>query len=306
LDTKTAKNSINLSESEIKALLQLIFELGIQYDKVSSYNLISYAKKYYNSLSSKKGVQLHFFLQTIITLEEDKWYKPNQLNKLASDNFRNSVPKLLNDFGLITNDQLYSIKNDGNLISPRELTELLQIMKDDLKILEKRVGIKSIKDKQNVQPGRKNKKELINYEGFPSHYKLSDEFISIKNLFRKSEFQLYFKNFIIENHLIKNYLIFTLDTILYNSSKLINIKIKPEYKERLNGLIKNKNLKEEKIIEGMLLLLLFGSKEIKNFSNILLDEILYSNNYTYILFLIKLSSFINKLKMKKSKLKIVV
>jgi len=84
----------------------------------------------------------------------------------------------------------------------------------------------------------------------------------------------------------------------FNSSKLMNIKIKSEDKERLkNELFKKGNAKQvEEITQITSFLLLFGSKEdIKNFSIGLIEDILSSNNYTFILFLIKLSGFINKL-----------
>ena len=138
MGNEKAKNSTNLTENEIMALLQLMFELGIQYDKVSAYNLDSYIKKFYNKFSYKKGLQLFFFLQTIMTLEPNKHYKPNELNKMISTNFRNLLPDLLYNFGLINDEQFYSIKkDDSNLIRPRELTELLHIMTDELMVLEK-------------------------------------------------------------------------------------------------------------------------------------------------------------------------
>jgi len=84
----------------------------------------------------------------------------------------------------------------------------------------------------------------------------------------------------------------------FNSSKLMNIKIKSEDKERLkNELFKKGNVKlVQDITQITFFLLLFGSKEdIKNFSSDIIEDILSSNNYTFILFLIKLSGFINKL-----------
>ena len=41
---KRRKTHVNLSENEIIALLQLMFELGIHYNKVSSYDFDSYIK----------------------------------------------------------------------------------------------------------------------------------------------------------------------------------------------------------------------------------------------------------------------
>jgi ABC-type siderophore export system fused ATPase/permease subunit len=86
--------------------------------------------------------------------------------------------------------------------------------------------------------------------------------------------------------------------MFFNSSKLINIKIKSEDKERLkNELFKKGNAKPvEDITQITSFLLLLGSKEdIKNFSIGFIEDILSSNNYTFLLFLIKLSGFINKL-----------
>ena len=299
MDTERAKNSISLSENEMRELLQVMFELGIQYDKVSAYTLDSYIQKFYNRFSYKKGLQLFYFLQTIMTLEPNKHYKPNELNKLTSTNFRTLIPDLSYNFGLIKDDQFYSIKkDDSNLIRPRELTELLHIITDELMVLEKMQGIESIKEKNDNRPGRRKKTEIKNYEGFPSSYKLSSEYVIIKGLFNKLEFLLLFKNFINKNELIKNHLIFTLNTMFFNSSKLMNIKIKSEDKERLkNELFKKGNAKlVEDITQITSYLLLFGSKEdIKNFSIGFIEDILSSNNYTFILLLIKLSGFINKL-----------
>ena len=205
-----------------------------------------------------------------MTLEPNKHYKPNELNKLTSTNFRTLIPDLSYNFGLIKDDQFYSIKkDDSNLIRPRELTELLHIITDELMVLEKMQGIESIKEKNDNRPGRRKKTEIKNYEGFPSSYKLSSENVIIKSLFNKLEFLLLFKNFINKNELIKNHLIFTLNTMFFNSSKLMNIKIKSEDKERLkNELFKKGNAKlVEDITQITSYLLLFGSKEdIKNFS----------------------------------------
>jgi len=156
LDTIKAKNSVDLTENEIMAILQLMFALGIQYEKVSAHTLDSYTKKLFKKFSYKKGAQLVFLLQTIMTLEPNKRYKPAELNKMTSNYFRNAVPNLLLNFGLITDDQFYSLKKDDrNLILPRELTELLQIMTDNLIILEKEKGIENIKEKYDIRPGRK-------------------------------------------------------------------------------------------------------------------------------------------------------
>ena len=86
--------------------------------------------------------------------------------------------------------------------------------------------------------------------------------------------------------------------MFFNSSKLLNIKIKSEDKERLkNELFKKGNAKlVEDITQITSFLLLLGIKEdIKNLSIGLIKDILSSNNYTFILLLIKLSGFINKL-----------
>jgi hypothetical protein len=305
LGKEKAKNSIDLSENEIMALLQLMFDLGVQYSKVSTFKLDSSTKKFYKKFSSKKGLQLFYFLITVMTLEPNKLYKPNELNNKISANFRNLTPNLLNYLGLINSHQFYSIKkDDSNLIRPRELTELLQIMTDDCKILEKIEGIENIKEKNDAHPGRKKEKEIINYEGFPSRYKLSNEYLTLKTLFNKSEFLLLFRNFINKSESIKNYLIFTLNTMFFNSSKLMEIKIKSEDKERLkNELINKENVQQKDIIQMVSLLLLFLSKEeIKHLSNRFIDANLASNDYTFILFFMKLSFWFNK---KKSNLKIM-
>jgi hypothetical protein len=263
--------------------------------------LESYTKKLSKKFSYKKGVQLVYFLLIIMTLEPNKLYKPNELNKMASHYIRNLVPDLLHNFGMITDDQFYSIKIDeSNLILPRELTELLQIMTDDLNILKKFEGIENIKQKHDIHPGRKKIKEIETYEGYPSRYKLSNDYIIIKNLLNKPEFLLLFRNFINKNETIKNYLIFTFNTLYFFTSKFFNIKIKLEDKERIKNelFIKGKaKMVEEDIIQKTSVLLLFSSEEeIKNLSIGLIDSILSSNDYTYILFLISLSYLITLIK----------
>ena len=78
---------------------------------------------------------------------------------------------MLDNLGLVNDEQLISIKKDDDLISPRDMTELLQIMTDDLNILEKINGIKKIKKIQGAHPGRKDNTIITNFEGFPSWYK---------------------------------------------------------------------------------------------------------------------------------------
>ena len=195
--TEKAKNSVNLSENEIMALLELMFELGIMYKNISSYDLESSTEKFYNKFTYKKWLQLCFFLETVFTLEPDKPYRPNELNKIISNNVKNLISNS-RIFGLITDEQLISIKRDENLISPTEMTELLQIMVNDLKILENIKGIKNIKKVNCIYPGRKDN-EITNYEGFPSEYKLSNDFITKKNLFNKPEWHNTTQNFINKN-----------------------------------------------------------------------------------------------------------
>jgi hypothetical protein len=300
LDEEKAKNSVSLSENELMALLQLIFALGIQYKQVSPHTLESYTKKLSKKFSYKKGVQLVYFLLIIMTLEPNKLYKPNELNKMTSKYIRNFVPDLLHNFGMITDDQFYSIKiGDSNLILPRELTELLQIMTDDLNLLEKVEGIEYIKEKHDIHPGRKKINEIKTYEGYPSRYKLSNVYIIIKNLFNKPEFLLLFRNFINENESIKNYLIFTHNTLCFFTSKFFNVKIKLEDKERIKNELFRKGkakLVEEDIIQKTSVLLFLSEEEIKNLSIDVIDSILSSNDYTYILFLIALFYLITLIK----------
>ena len=64
------------------------------YNKVSAYNLDSYIKNFIINFHIKNGLQLYFFLQTIMTLSPNKLYKPNELNKMISTNFKNLIPNL--------------------------------------------------------------------------------------------------------------------------------------------------------------------------------------------------------------------
>ena len=52
-----------------------------------------------------------------MTLDPNKPYKPKELNKIISNNFRNFVPNLMNNLGLVNDEQLISIKRDDDLIS---------------------------------------------------------------------------------------------------------------------------------------------------------------------------------------------
>ena len=65
MDTKEAKNSVNLSEIEIVILLDLMIELSIMLNKVSSHDLESSTEKFHIIFTYKKWLQLYFFLQTI-------------------------------------------------------------------------------------------------------------------------------------------------------------------------------------------------------------------------------------------------
>ena len=295
MDTEKAKNSVNLSENEIMALLELMFELGIMLNKVSSYNLESYTEKFYNKFTYKKWLELSFFLERIFFLEPNKLYRPTELNKIISDNVKNLL-STLSTFGVITDEQLLSIKKDENLISPTELTELLEIMVNDLKILENIKGIKNVKKVNHIHPGRKDD-EITKYEGFPSGYRLSKDFITKKTLFNKPDGIMLFKDFVTKNQVVKHYFTFILTTINYNSSKIMNKKITPQNKERLKNEIIKKNiiLQKDNFNQIFSLMLLFITKEeIEILSNNYIDAILSTDDYTYLLFLIKLSGLINK------------
>ncbi len=140
---------------------------------------------------------------------------------------------------------------------------------------------------------------VTKYEGFHSEYRLSKDFITKKNLFNKPDGIILLKNFINKNQLVKHYFIFTLNTIFYNSSKLINKQVRPPNKARLENEIINKkiNLQKDNVNQIFLLILLFHNtkEEIDSLSNSFLNEILSTNDYTYLLFLINLSSLIKKL-----------
>jgi hypothetical protein len=305
LDNKKAKNYVNLSEKELRALLQLMFELGIQYNKISAYDFDSYVKKFYNKLSYKRGIQLYCLLGIIMKLHPNKSYKPKQLNNITSNFIRNYIPHFMSTLGIASEENSLEIKNSENLFSSREMTELLQILKDDLKMLKNVKGRKKITENHISRPGRKDSTLLEGNEGFPSIYRISDEFLMIKALFRKSESVSLLRDFINNNKIIKKYFIFYLSIILYNSSEIINKTVRAEYKEKLQSEI-YKKLKLETEFKLPFLLLLWSKKEIKSLSINIIDTILSKDDYTFLLFLIKLSAFIHKLNINKSKLKVAV
>ena len=137
LDNEKAKNYVNLSEKELRALLQLMFELGIQYNKISTYDFNSYVKKFYNKFSFKRSIQLYCLLGIIMKLDPNKSYKPKQLNKITSNFIRNYIPDFMSTLGIVSEENSLEIKNNENLFSSREMTELLQIIKDGFKNVKK-------------------------------------------------------------------------------------------------------------------------------------------------------------------------
>ena len=304
LDNEKAKNYVNLSEKELRALLELMFELGIQYNKISIYDFDSYVKKFYNKFSSKRGIQLYCLLGTVMNLEPNKSYKPNQLNNITSNFFRKYVPDLLSTLGIIREENSFSIKNNReNLISSREMTELLHIIKDDLKMLRNVQGRKKITESYISRPGRKDTTLLEYNEGFPSIYRISNEFLMIKALFNKHESVTLLRDTINNNKIIKKYLIFNLSIIFYNSSQIINKRVKTEYKEKLQNEI-YKKLNPEREFKLPFLLLFCSKEEIISLSTDIIDTILSRDDYTFLLFLMKLSAFIHKLNTNKSNLEV--
>jgi hypothetical protein len=295
LGTEPAKNSVNLSEDEIIALLEIMFDLGIMSKNLSYYDLESYTEKFYNKFTYKKWLQLYFFLSIVFTLNPKKHYRPNELNNIISNNIKKMISNL-RIFGTITDEQLISLK-EGNLISSTELSELLQIMVRDLKMLENIKGAKNIKKVNDIHPGRKDN-EVTKYEGFHSEYILSNDFFTKKKIFTGPGRRL-LKNFISKNQLVRYHFIFILNTICYNSSKIINKKITIQHKERLKNEIINKkiNLQEDNFYQIFNLLLLFYNtkEEIQTLANNYIDAILSSEDYTFLLFLFNISVLINKL-----------
>jgi hypothetical protein len=179
-------------------------------------------------------------LETIFLLTPNKRYRPTELNKIVSDNVKNLLSNL-RVVGSITDEQLISIQTYGNLISSTELTELLQIMVNDLKLLENIKGIKNINKVNSRHPGRKDD-EVTKYEGFHSEYRLSKDFITKKNLFNKPDGIILLKDLFTKNQLVKHHLTFHLNIINYNTSKIMNKKITPQNKEGLKNELINKNI----------------------------------------------------------------
>ena len=305
MDNEKTKNYVNLSEKELRALLQLMFELGIQYNKISTFDFNSYVKKFNKKFSFKRGIQLYCLLGIIMKLDPNKSYKPKQLNKTTSDFIRNYIPDFMSTLGIVSEENSLEIKNSENFFSSREMTELLQILKDDLKILKNVQGRKKITESYISRPGRKDTTLPEDNEGFPSIYRISDEFLMIKALFNKCESVTLLRNTINNNKIIKKYLIFNLSIIFYNSSQIISKSVKIEYKETLQNEM-YKKLNPEREFKLPLLLLFCSKEEIISLSTDIIDTILSRDDYTFLLFLIKLSAFIDKLNTNKSKLKVAV
>ncbi len=153
------------------------------------------------------------------------------------------------------------------------MTELLQIIKDDLKMLKNIQGIKKIRDIYTSRPGRKSRKLIEDNEGFPSKYSLSDDFLMIRALFNKRESVSLLRDFINNNKIIKNYFVFNLSIIFYNSSTTINNAVKTEYKEKFqSGIYKEQKLERE--FKLPFLLLFCSKEEIISLSNDIIDTIL--------------------------------
>ena len=91
MGTEQAKNSVNLSEDEIIALLEIMFDLGIMSKNLSYYDLESYTEKFYNKFTYKKWTSTLFFLDySLLLLTLTKHYRPNELNNIISNNIRKS------------------------------------------------------------------------------------------------------------------------------------------------------------------------------------------------------------------------
>lgn len=217
-----------------------MFDLGIMSKNLFHYNLESYTEKFYNKFTYKKWLKLYFFLTTVFSLDPNKHYRPNDLNNIISNTIKNAISNS-RTFDTISDEQLMSLKKEGNLISPRDLSELLQIMVRDLKMLENIKGAKNIKKINYFHPGRKDN-GVTKYEGFHSEYKLSNDFITEKKIFTGPGIIL-LKNFITKNQLVRYHFIFILNTICYTSSKIINKKITLQQKKRLKNEIINKKNK---------------------------------------------------------------
>jgi hypothetical protein len=209
----------------------------------------------------------------------------------------------MSTLGIASEENSFEIKNSENLFSSREMTELLQILKDDLRMLKNVKGRKKITESYISRRGRKDSTLLEDNEGFPSIYRISDEFVMIKALFNKRESVSLLRDFINSNEIIKKYLIFNLSIIFYTSSEIINKTVSTEYKEKLQSEI-YKKLKLETEFKLPFLLLLCSKEEIKSLSINIIDTILSKDDYTFLLFLIKLSAFLHKLNTNKSKLKV--
>jgi hypothetical protein len=100
-------------------------------------------------------------------------------------------------------------------------------------------------------------------------------------------------------------LFFNLSIIFYKSSQLISKSVKIEYKETLQNEM-YKKLNPEREFKLPFLLLFCSKEEIISLSTDIIDTILSRDDYTFLLFLIKLSAFIHKLNTNKSKLKVAV
>ena len=102
----------------------------------------------------------------------------------------------------------------------------------------------------------------------------------VKALFNKHESVTLLRNTINNNKIIKKYLIFNLSIIFYNSSQIINKRVKIEYKEKLQNEM-YKKLNPEREFKLPFLLLFCSKEEIISLSTDIIDTILSRDDYTF-------------------------
>jgi hypothetical protein len=126
-----------------------------------------YARKMLETYSHKDNVIANIFLSSVITLDPDNLYKPEELRNMVTGQIQKEeigkdVEGIISVFG-----------NDDYNVSYKDMNRALQE-------LERDIGLTNIKGKKNIKNVKGNQK--IEFQGYPSVYKLPSDISYLKKV----------------------------------------------------------------------------------------------------------------------------
>lgn len=228
------KNFAKISNEELEILFQFVLEIGefSQYFMNFINNFSKGVSVTRKKLDTNLWNNLSLFFQIMDYLEESKEYTPRELNfygniiaqKIQSDGLQRIKRVNSQEKKNITNkNEIYDkstkeCSTNKGLFSDRDLNSVLKwsvklkilenFQKDQLKKLQRKYpGRKKEKKKNNngiqVLPSYEN---LLSEGGYPSAYKISNEYIILKKISKNKELVPFIINLIINNSNVKKYL----------------------------------------------------------------------------------------------------